>query len=266
MIYDVTKFALGKLCRSGHDWEGEGCSLRYLSNKRCVRCQALRAKRHYDKHANRIQEKVAKCKAANPDGVRESNKRSYQKNKAKRREANKAWKTANPERVLAIDAAYRDRNKDSLRVKAREHNHSDTGRAAKKRYKERNKGKLRVYERERWHSDAQYRLSKNVAVRMRLSLRAGKNNRTWRSLVGYGVEELARHLEARFVDGMTWENYGSYWHIDHIRPLATFEYEVPDDPGFKDAWSLANLRPLHWRQNVRENFRGIRFEPTETNR
>jgi hypothetical protein len=35
------------------------------------------------------------------------------------------------------------------------------------------------------------------------------------SLLRYTKEELIAHIEAKFSDGMTWENYGE-WHIDHI--------------------------------------------------
>lgn len=49
---------------------------------------------------------------------------------------------------------------------------------------------------------------------------------------------------------MNWDNYGFYgWHIDHVLPLASFDYETPDDQGFKDAWKLSNLAPLWAAEN-----------------
>lgn len=65
------------------------------------------------------------------------------------------------------------------------------------------------------------------------------------ALIGYSLDELMSHLEAQFEPWMTWGNYGFYgWHIDHIKPLAAFDYSTPDDPEFKAAWALDNLRPL----------------------
>ena len=53
--------------------------------------------------------------------------------------------------------------------------------------------------------------------------------------LGYTERELIEHLESKFEDGMNWENYGSYWHIDHIIPQSWF---------IKKCWSLENLQPL----------------------
>jgi hypothetical protein len=77
-----------------------------------------------------------------------------------------------------------------------------------------------------------------------------KNGRKWPSLMGFTVENLREHLASQFTDGMTWENYGSYWHIDHIKPVAAFSFLVPEDQDFKDCWSLSNLQPLKAKENL----------------
>lgn len=41
--------------------------------------------------------------------------------------------------------------------------------------------------------------------------------------IGCSKEQLKAHLEAQFKTGMTWANYGSQWHVDHIIPLASAE-------------------------------------------
>ena len=78
------------------------------------------------------------------------------------------------------------------------------------------------------------------------NIKAGK--RTF-DLLGYTVDDLKYHLEAQFSVGMSWENYGE-WHIDHRLPLASFNYETPDCPDFKRAWSLPNLQPLWAKENM----------------
>jgi len=51
---------------------------------------------------------------------------------------------------------------------------------------------------------------------------------------------------------MNWNNYGSYWHVDHIKPVALFNFNAPDDKEFKECWSLENLRPLEKIENIKK--------------
>jgi 5-methylcytosine-specific restriction endonuclease McrA len=41
--YDEQRFALGRLCKRGHDWMGTGQSLRHVNGRNCVECVKLRA-------------------------------------------------------------------------------------------------------------------------------------------------------------------------------------------------------------------------------
>ena len=86
------------------------------------------------------------------------------------------------------------------------------------------------------------------------SLKLRKNGHHWESLVDYSLEDLMTHLESQFAEEMSWENRGK-WHIDHIRPLVSFSYESPDDPEFKECWSLKNLQPLWAEENMRKHSR-----------
>lgn len=66
----------------------------------------------------------------------------------------------------------------------------------------------------------------------------------WRSYLPYNEEQLARHLQRQFLEGMSWGNYGGSWHIDHIVPMSYFSFSSPTDREFQACWALANLRPL----------------------
>ena len=48
-------------------------------------------------------------------------------------------------------------------------------------------------------------------------------------------------------DGFEWVMQGD---IDHITPLSSFNFETPDDPEFKAAWALSNLRPMWGPDNI----------------
>lgn len=67
----------------------------------------------------------------------------------------------------------------------------------------------------------------------------------------YSMDDLAAHLGAQFVDGMGWHNV-SEWHVDHIRPVSSFDFTLPTDSSFLECWALSNLQPLWAVDNQRK--------------
>jgi hypothetical protein len=56
---------------------------------------------------------------------------------------------------------------------------------------------------------------------------------------------------------MTWENHGRYgWHIDHIRPCASFDLADPEQQ--RKCFHYTNLQPLWASENMRK---GDKWEP-----
>ena len=104
--------------------------------------------------------------------------------------------------------------------------------------------KKKIGDTKRIFSFTQRRLNGVMRSRIRQALNGAKGGRHWKTLVGYSLADLMQTLEKEFRDGMSWENYGAVWHIDHIIPLARFEYNSPEDIEFKKAWALNNLQPL----------------------
>lgn len=107
------------------------------------------------------------------------------------------------------------------------------------------------------------KLNNNMCRAVNHSVKGFKNGRGWEKLVNFNFEQLKKHLEKQFVDGMTWENYGKSWHIDHIIPKSAFNYEKPEDEDFKRCWALKNLRPLEALENFKKNAKLIKhFQPS----
>jgi hypothetical protein len=68
------------------------------------------------------------------------------------------------------------------------------------------------------------------------------------NLTGCSTRQLAKHLESQFKRGMTWENYGTNWHVDHILPCASFDHNDPKQR--MQCWHWTNLRPLDAKRNL----------------
>ena len=125
-------------------------------------------------------------------------------------------------------------------------------RAARRRHVEKvEKETGKSYTQVQWSRNPQARLHsrmntlistalKNVGVRK--SLRTAE-------LVGCSIKELHDHLEQNFHEGMSWENYSRHgWHIDHIRPSASFDLE--DEEQQKTCNNWRNLLPMWAADNI----------------
>lgn len=118
-------------------------------------------------------------------------------------------------------------------------------------WQRRNPEKVKSSRSDRWRrkkSDPEFRLKSVMRTAVGRSIRDRKERGSWRHLP-YSLQDMKSHIERQFVRGMTWENYGE-WHIDHIVPLSSFTFSSIDDPEFKRAWCLTNLRPLWARDNL----------------
>jgi hypothetical protein len=110
-----------------------------------------------------------------------------------------------------------------------------------------------------WHArkratDLRFRLLGNLRVRLRQAVRSQrtKKSSSMLTLVGCTLSELISHLEIRFEPGMSWQNYGK-WHIDHIRPCASFDLTDPEQQ--KACFHFTNLQPLWALDNSRKGHR-----------
>ena len=67
--------------------------------------------------------------------------------------------------------------------------------------------------------DPSTKLKEALRARIYNSMKYNKDRSTLEYL-GCSVDQYKVHLESQFTPEMTWENWGSYWEIDHIVPLS----------------------------------------------
>lgn len=156
-----------------------------------------------------------------------ANKKYSKKNKEKISEYHKDWSKDNRDDLRKYHSTWRDENREHVNKYARE------------------------YEAKRCANDPKYKLSKRTRTAVYTCLKeanVAKYRKTF-ELLGYNIEELMKHLESLFTEGMTWENYGE-WHVDHIIPMSSFKFDSVDDLEFKKCWKLSNLQPLWGPDNL----------------
>ncbi len=102
----------------------------------------------------------------------------------------------------------------------------------------------RIYRQNKFKTNIHYKIKQTVKSRIHCALKSkglDKKNRT-QELIGCSIQEFMSHIEQRFVNGMTWENHGKYWEIDHIIPCAWFNLENENE--LKECFSYKNCQPL----------------------
>jgi hypothetical protein len=176
------------------------------------------------------------------------------------------------------DRSYRKTNKDSLREKKSKYHfdhqaecnaksiawhaaHKEHANARSKSWGLANREKMRAYYKSyyqqhkekikkdvcavhliRLKTDPEYKLK--CALRHRLNM-AMKGNAKRGSAVrdlGCSIAELKARLERMFTPEMSWENYGTYWQVDHMIPLSA--YDLTDRYQLLEAVHYSNLQPL----------------------
>jgi len=105
--------------------------------------------------------------------------------------------------------------------------------------------------RKRRANDDFYRLKENLRSRVRGFLNRsrpyGKDSYT-HELLGADYATVYSHIEALFVDGMSWDLVGKEIHIDHIVPLAS---ATNKEEAIK-LFHYTNLQPLWAADNIRK--------------
>jgi hypothetical protein len=165
-------------------------------------------------------------------GLKEARKRYEKKHKEKRDEYKKEWFQKNKEYRKQYHKEWREKNKEEYR-----------------KYRSN-------YEKTKKDSDPAYKLAcyTRTAIYTCLKERNIDKYKNTFDLLPYTLEELIGHLESKFKEGMTWENYGQ-WHVDHIKPMISFDIKEPTDKYFQECWSLNNLQPLWGHDNLSKGSR-----------
>lgn len=88
------------------------------------------------------------------------------------------------------------------------------------------------------------KLDRYITLNLCHSIRKPNNFRLIESYLSFTYNDFLEHLESQFTPEMSWDNYGSYWEIDHIIPKQKLKYNSVEDKNFQICWSLTNLRPL----------------------
>ena len=110
-----------------------------------------------------------------------------------------------------------------------------------------NKQKRNARNKERRQTDPSFRISESLKIRIIEVLREHKMDSTSKH-IGCTKEELMNWLESQFDENMSWDNYASYWQVDHMIRIKFFD--ITDREQQLICFNWTNLRPLEKRKNI----------------
>lgn len=113
-------------------------------------------------------------------------------------------------------------------------------RAHKKHYAELKK--------QRYKKDINFRLRCILGSRLSEAVRRKFKKGKTIDLLGCSVDEFIKYIETKFIDKMSWNNYGKTgWELDHIKPLCSFDLSLKEEQ--EKAMNFTNYQPLWVKDN-----------------
>lgn len=220
--------SLLKQCTKCKEWKTQ--EEFYAKQSACKECVKQRQKEYNQKHRNYINQRQQQYN----DTHKEQAKQYRKENKIRLNAKSKEYYQNNVISILAQKAAKKEQK----------------AQYDKKYYYTIRRPVRPVYQNltpsQRYYKN---HLSNCFSSGIRKALKQNKACQHWEDLVPYTLQELKQHLESQFDKYMNWDNYGSYWEIDHIIPQNTFSFSSIEDKDFQICWSLMNLRPLTISEN-----------------
>lgn len=160
--------------------------------------------------------------------IKMKNAQHYVENKEDRDVQAKIYRESHKDEIYEQRKGYREKNKYRIKQKMK-----DYLPIRKQRIKDRRK------------TDLDFQLSEVLRSKIHKMIRGQETS--YMDLIGLSHDHFRNWIEFQFTPEMSWENMGTYWHIDHVLPLSRFDFSQEKDKLVGFGWT--NLQPLEAKEN-----------------
>lgn len=226
-----------ELCDFGNNKNNKDGKLIY-----CKECEKNRSSKYREKHPEKIRESSKNWRKNNPEKYAETISKYLSENpNMTSKERLKKYRMSSDFRQNEIE------NRKEFYIK-----NIDKERERRKIYYHKNKQTERQ-KNNKWKLDnlknnPLERMKKNIRDRIREFLIGDNKSLRTFDIIGLDKENFKLYIESKFIDGMSWDNYGE-WHLDHIKPIFLSENE--NDLILLNHYT--NLQPLWAEDNLKKN-------------
>jgi hypothetical protein len=212
-----------------------------IYHKICSKCKILKPQTDFFKQSTSKDGLKSQCKTCiseyyqsikhtskspeNIDRIKKNKARYRAKNSEKIKKSAKEYYEKNSDARLAYSKEYRNKNRELINERARERwNMNDKNLNKQREY--RTKNKLKVNElAKKYQKEKRLNPVNKTIMNISRSIRSGltyisetKSSKT-NDILGCSINEFKNYLSSKFVNGMSFDNYGE-WHLDHIIPIS----------------------------------------------
>lgn len=160
----------------------------------------------------------------------------------------KQWRVDNSDELKQYRLDNSDKRKES--TKQWYLNNPEYRKKYNKKYSSENKDKINKYKKNRKLTNPFIKISHNICSLIGSSIKKQgytKKSKTY-EILGCSYEDFKIHLENKFTEGMTWDNYGK-WHLDHIYPVS----RAIDEEHLIKLNHYTNFQPLWAEDNFKKS-------------
>lgn len=192
--------------------------------KVCTKCQQEKPANFevFTRRGDKLGSHCRECKSKYPQN-KAKKRRHYEENKEMYVERSREWAKNNPEKKRESANAWYHRNPE---------HHVE-------------------YQRKR-RQDPLCRLVDALRANLYNALNGKGKGQPTLDYLGMEISEFKDYIANKFTEGMSWDNYGE-WHIDHIRPISSFDHS--DESQIAECWHYSNMQPLWAADNIAKSNR-----------
>ena len=189
--------------------------------KYCRKCQTTKSISEFSKNQSQCKD----CKNQHYAQNKDKWKDYALKNKEKIKEVNIKWNSLNKEKISSYNSLYNEKNKEKKNKGWYEwYNNNPT------------------YYKDRYSNDLNFRMKAILRSRINQALKGNMKEESSLNLLGCTIEEYKEYLSHQFDENMSWDNYGDYWEIDHIKPCDSFDLSNLEEQ--KKCFIFTNTQPM----------------------
>lgn len=204
----------------------------------CKKCRAIRQ---------------SQIRKDDPDRFKELDRKARESDRYKKYQ--KEYRENNLEHLRNVSKENYYKNKEPYleRSKAQKVKLGDSYKEYQREYGKKNRKALNSKYLNKLKTDPAAKLKHTLRSRFNKLIKGYHKKNSVLNYLGCDVDYLKRWISEKFRDGMSWDNHGSMWHIDHIIPCSSFDFSSEED--LKKCWHYTNLQPLYAIENLKKGNR-----------